>query len=106
MEKFEYTIKYLKNKTHPHPQQYQEEVDFVIKILKEGQGYLTRRTSSQPYTKVIFYDQQKEHIEMAEAGCFKHKHNFINENIEEIDQKCIKELEAICHGCGDCEIKK
>jgi len=53
---FEYVLSLLKHEIHKHPKEYQAEVDFVIKILTEGQGYLTKRTKTEPYCKVVFYD--------------------------------------------------
>jgi len=50
--RFEKTIKYLKNKIHPHPDQ--EERDFVIEVLENGQGYLTKKETG--YVRVIFFD--------------------------------------------------
>ena len=53
---FNYILALLKNNIHKHPPEYQDEVDFVIKVLTEGQGYLTKRTETQQYCKVIFFD--------------------------------------------------
>ena len=50
---FEDTIRYLKNEIHPHPNQ--DELKFVIETLN-GQGYLTKRTDTEPYVRVVFYD--------------------------------------------------
>ena len=51
---FKQTIRYLKNEIHPHPDQ--EERDFIIEMLEKGQGYLTKRTETEPYFRVIFFD--------------------------------------------------
>jgi len=53
---FEYTLAILQNEIHPPPREHQTEVDFVIKMLTEGQGYLTKRTETEPYCRVIFFD--------------------------------------------------
>jgi len=53
---FEYTLILLNNEIHKHPREYQAEVDFVIKMLTEGQGYLTKRSETEPYCKVVFFD--------------------------------------------------
>ena len=51
-KKFEYTISLLKNPIHPVPEKIKGEIDFVMEILRNGQGYLTK---SKP-VKVIFFD--------------------------------------------------
>jgi len=49
---FAKTIRYLNNQIHPHPDP--KERDLVIKILKESQGYLTKRGTG--YVRVVFYE--------------------------------------------------
>jgi len=53
---FEYVLSLLKSNIHKHPEEYQSQVDFVIDILTKGQGYLTKRTETEPYCRVVFYD--------------------------------------------------
>ena len=54
---FEYVLALLNSNIHKHPKEHQVEVDFVIKILTKGQGYLTKRSETEPYCRVIFYDR-------------------------------------------------
>ena len=53
---FDYVLALLNNNIHKHPPEYQDEVDFVKEILTNGQGYLTKRTETEPYCRVVFYD--------------------------------------------------
>ena len=68
--KFDYVLSLLKSNIHLHPKEHQDEVDRVIEILTNGQGYLTKRTKECKFSKVVFFDRQKEHMEMVEAGVF------------------------------------
>ena len=68
--KFNYVLSLLKDQIRGHPKEHQDEVDRVIEILTNGQGYLTKRTKECRYSKVVFFDQQKEHMEMVEARVF------------------------------------
>jgi len=68
--KFDYVLALLNDNIHGHPQEHQDEVDRVIEILTNGQGYLTKRTKECRYSKVVFFDVQKEHMEMVEARVF------------------------------------
>jgi len=55
--KFKYVLALLDNDIHKHPKEYQKEVDFVVDILTKGQGYLTFRSETEPYCRVVFYDE-------------------------------------------------
>ena len=68
--KFNYVLSLLNDNIHGHPKEYQDEIDRVREILTNGQGYLTKRTKECKFSKVVFFDQQKEHMEMVEAGVF------------------------------------
>jgi len=68
--RFNYVLSLLNDQIHGHPKEHQEEVDRVKEILINGQGYLTKRTKECKFSKVVFFDQQKEHLEMVEAGVF------------------------------------
>ena len=68
--KFDYVLSLLNDHIRGHPKEHQDEVDRVIEILTNGQGYLTKRTKECRYSKVVFFDVQKEHMEMVEARVF------------------------------------
>ena len=68
--KFDYVLSLLNDQIHGHPQEYQNEVDRVIEILTNGQGYLTKRTKEYKFVSIVLFDQQKEHMEMVEARVF------------------------------------
>lgn len=54
---FDYTLRLLNNNINGHPKEYQKEVDFIIRMLKEGIGYLIRR-GIKGETKVIFFEEE------------------------------------------------
>ena len=53
--KFDYTLSLLRNRVNAHPKEYQDEIDLVIKILKEGKGYVVGR-GEPGNVKVVWFD--------------------------------------------------
>lgn len=54
---FNYILSILNNEIHPIPDKHKLEIELVKKILMDGQGYLTKRTKTEPYTRVVFYKE-------------------------------------------------
>jgi hypothetical protein len=49
---FDYVTRILKSQIPPHPVDKQKEVDAVLKILSDGQGYLTKGNPK----RIIFFE--------------------------------------------------
>lgn len=54
---FEYILRLLDNNINGHPIEFEHEVEFVRNMLKNGQGYLTKKTVDCPYVKIVFFDE-------------------------------------------------
>ena len=44
-----------KNKIHPPPKNVLIELELLKEINENGQGYLTKRTETEPYCRVVFF---------------------------------------------------
>jgi len=56
MMDFGYFVSMIKNEMHPYPTELEKEARLLLDIMQKGQGYLTKRTETEPYCRVIFFD--------------------------------------------------
>ena len=74
---FSNTINWLRGGVHPPPEEFRAEFEFVIEMLTNGKGYLTKRTPEQPYCRIVFFDEHEEMSGRVRDGVYSYDSNAI-----------------------------